>query len=112
MNTPSIKTLRQIFGDNAKQAKALLIMSRNELLATPAGKARRDECYYPPQTYDIRMECLNALGNFHGVESFDTKTGHCTYLNAGDTYTPTLLYFNGHYRVATWGDIAERHGAN
>jgi hypothetical protein len=55
------------------------------------------------------MECLNALGDFHGVEEFDTRKGLCMYLNAGDTYTPTLIYFDGSYRVKCWGDIAERH---
>lgn len=109
MRTPSIKALREIFGDNAKQAKALLTMTRLELLETPRGAARAAECYFPPLTYDIRLECLNELGGFHGVEAFKTRKDYCHYLNAGDTYTPTLIYFNGHYRVACWGDIAEKH---
>lgn len=109
MRTPSIKTLRLIFGDNAKQAKALLTMSRYQLIDTPIGQARYQEFYHRPTTADIRMECLNALGNFHGVEGFDTRKGLCMYLNAGDTYTPTLIYFDGSYRVACWGDVAERH---
>lgn len=57
------------------------------------------------------MECLNALGGFHGVEGMDTKKGECLYLNAGDTYTPTLVRFNGAYRIACWGDIAEKYCA-
>ena len=109
MRTPSIKTLRTIFGDNAKQAKELLTMSRYQLIDTPVGQARYQEFYYRPTTADIRMECLNALGDFHGVEVFDTRKGLCMYLNSGDTYTPTLIYFDGSYRVACWGDIAERH---
>lgn len=111
LRSPSIKALRTIFGDNAKQAKALLLMNREQLLHTSVGKARADECYHPPTTQDIRMECLNALGGFYGVECFDTRKGLCMYLNAGDTYTPTLIRFNGAYRVACWGDIAEKHGA-
>jgi hypothetical protein len=112
LRSPSIKSLSTIFGDNAKQAKALLLMSREQLLRTPVGAARVAECYHAPTTQDIRMECLNALGDFHGVEGFDTKRGECLYLNAGDTYTPTLVRFNGAYRIASWGDIAERHLAN
>jgi len=110
MKTPSIKKLSEIFGSNAKQAKTILLMTREQLIALPAGAARVAECYHAPTTQDIRMECLNVLGEFHGVEGFDTKQGECLYLNAGDTYTPTLCRLNGSYRVTSWGDIAERHG--
>jgi len=109
LRSPSIKALRSIFGDNAKQAKALLLMNREQLLRTAVGKARADECYHPPTTQDIRMECLNALGGFYGVECFDTRKGLCMYLNAGDTYTPTLVRFMSSYRIACWGDIAEKY---
>ena len=112
LRSPSIKSLSTIFGDNAKQAKALLLMSREQLIRTTVGAARVAECHHAPTTQDIRMECLNALGDFHGVEGFDTKRGECLYLNAGDTYTPTLVRFNGAYRIASWGDIAERYTAN
>jgi len=110
LRSPSIKALQTIFGENAPQAKALLTYTREQLLRTPVGEARAAECYNPPSTKDIRMECLDALGNFYGVEAFDTKKGECLYLNAGDAYTPTLVRFNGVYLVTTWGDIAERHG--
>lgn len=109
IRSPSTKALRSIFGDNAKQAKALLTMTREQLIDTPVGQARVDECYHAPTTQDIRMECLNALGGFHGVEVFATKKGLCMYLNAGDTYTPTLVRFMGAYRITCWGDIAEKY---
>ena len=108
--TPSIKTLRRIFGDNAVRAKQILQMSRDELLQLPAGAARDKECYHPPQTWDIRMTCLNELGDFSGVEGIlDFDGVRVEYLNAGDTYTETLVRFNGKYRVTSWGDIAERY---
>jgi hypothetical protein len=31
------------------------------------------------------------------------------YLNAGDTYVPTLVRFQGSYRITSWGDIAEKN---
>tara|TARA_R110000868_G_scaffold30712_4_gene113280 strand:+ start:6785 stop:7123 length:339 start_codon:yes stop_codon:yes gene_type:complete len=111
IRSPSIKALKPIFGDNAKQAKALLIMTRAQLMQTPIGAALVAECYHAPSTQDIRMECLNDLGDFDGVEGFETIKGECLYLNAGDTYTPTLVRFNCAYRVACWGDVAERYGA-
>ena len=110
LRSPTIKSLKTIFGENAPRAKSLLRMNRDQLLRTPIGAARAAECYNPPSTQDIRMECLNALGDFHGVEGFETHRGWCLYLNAGDTYTPTLVRFNLSYRIACWGDIAERHG--
>lgn len=109
MNKPSIKTLARVFAD-PRLARKILEMSRSELEQLPAGAARVRECYHPPKTYDIRLECLNAIDpGLHGVESFDTKQGPCYYLNAGDTYTDTLIYFQGRYKVACWGDIAERY---
>ena len=111
LRSPTIKALRQLFGANAAQAKVLLKMSRDQLLRTPVGAARLAECYHAPTTQDIRMECLNALGGFHGVEGFTTRRGECLYLNAGDTYTPTLVRYGSSYRIGCWGDIAERHGA-
>ena len=106
---PSVRTLSAVFGDNAKQARRILEMSRRELEALPAGAARVAECYHPPATSDLRLTCLNALAGTHGVESFQTKNGYCDYLNAGDAYAATLVRFRGRYRVTTWGDIAERH---
>ena len=109
MKTPSIKTLSTIT-DKAKQAKALLIMSRTELEQTPVGAARVAECLHPPKTWDIRLTCLNALLEGHGLECFQTKNGSWVeYINMGDTYMPTIVRVNGHYRVTSWGDIAEKH---
>jgi len=105
---PSVRTLRAVFGDNAKQARAILEMSRTQLdnLPTPQALVM---AYNPPFTSHLRLCILNELAGTHGVESFDTKHGWCDYLNAGDTYAVTLVRFRGRYQVTTWGDIAERH---
>lgn len=106
---PSVRTLRQVFGDNARQARAILEMTRRELEALPAGAERVAECDNPPATSDLRLACLDALAGTHGVEVFETRrNGWCEYLNAGDTYAITLIRYRGRYRVACWGDIAER----
>lgn len=106
---PSVKTLREVFGDNAKQARAVLEMSLADLLQTVDGAARVAECYHMPATSDIRMHVLDTLAGTHGVEWIDTRHGGCAFLNAGDPYVATLVYFRGRYRVTTWGDIAERY---
>ena len=57
--------------------------------------------------YDIYF----ALGTF-GIEAFQTRNGTWVeYLNTGDTYAPTIVRMNGHYRIASWGDIAESQGS-
>ena len=109
--SPTVKALVAVFGDKAREAKRILRMSRTELDALPAGEARNRECFTPPKTSDVRMKCLNALAETSGVEAFQVWNGDwCEYLNAGDTYTATLVRFRGSYRVACWGDIAERFG--
>lgn len=112
MRLPSVKTLSSVFGDKARDARAILEMNRAQLEALPAGAARARECYHPPATYDLRLTCLDALGESYGIEYFETPRGEAVhYLNAGDTYAPTLVRFRGTYRVASWGDLAEKHGA-
>lgn len=115
-NTPSIKTLRErlhLDAETAREAKRILTATRAELETMPAGAARVAECYNPPHTYDLRLHCLNACLGTHGVEGFQTLSGEwCDYLNAGDTYTPTIVRFRGRYRVACWGDLAEKHGSH
>jgi len=109
MKTPSVKTLAQCF-DNPKQAKSIFKMSRAELIAGP-GADRFEECHNQPKTWDIRLHALNTAGGFHGVESIETTAGeYANYLNSGDTYTPTVIYWRGNYRVQSVGDFVETMG--
>jgi hypothetical protein len=106
---PSVKTLRTVFGDNAKRARAILEMTRAELEAAPEAEACPIECYNFSATEYARMHVLDRLAGTHGVESFETRrNGWCDYLNAGDAYAATLVRYRGRYRVTSWGDIAER----
>lgn len=111
MRLPSIKTLADVFGSNAREARRVLEMSRAELETLPACEARVKECYHRPATSDLRLTALDALAGTNGVEGFQVRDGGwCEYLNTGDTYAATLLRFRGRYIVGCWGDIAERHG--
>ena len=116
---PSIKTLRAVFQDRAHEARRILEMRRDQLEAHPVGAARVAECHHAPQTRDLRMTVLDSLDSgLHGVEAFDLGRRDGTqatlyYLNAGDTYTTTIVYWGGAYRVESWGDrleILERQG--
>lgn len=109
MNTPSIKTLASVFSE-PKKAKKILSMSRAELVETEGGARRLAGCYGPPKTYDLRLHALDAIEpGLHGLESVETVGGEFVeYLNAGDTYAPTLIYWRGRYRAQSLGDFIER----
>lgn len=111
---PSARTLAAVFED-PKRARAILTMCRTELAQLPAGAARIAECYHAPSMWDVRMTCLSALGaGLRGVEScqvadtLGTQEEHyAAYLNTGDMYAPTLIYWRGRYRVQSLGDFIE-----
>lgn len=105
---PSIKTLSKVFSD-PKKARAIFEMSRTQLLETTAGDARDKECYHAPKTYDLRLHVLNACDSgLHGVEAVQSAGGeYADYLNTGDTYAPTVIYWRGRYRVQSLGDFVE-----
>lgn len=110
--SPSISAIESAFPGKGKEAKAIFGMRRSELESLPAGEARVRECYHAPSTSDVRLHCLDALLETFGIEAFQTRNGTLVeYLNNGDTYTPTIVRMNGHYRIASWGDIAETHGS-
>jgi hypothetical protein len=112
VNLPSVKTLRAVFDDNAREARRVLEMTRSQLLDTEAGDAIARRCYGEPRTSDIRLAILDRLAGTSGVEGFRLRDGSWVlYLNAGDTYTTTLVRMpGGRYRVTDWGTIAERYG--
>lgn len=109
MRTPSVKTLSTIFDDNAKQAKRFLTCDRKTLLAeSQAASNCQMQSYERQPTYYLRLIALNDLGDFHGVEYCETQEGDVVeYLNAGDTYNATLIFWRGRWRVTTLGDFIE-----
>ena len=110
--SPSIEAIESEFPGKGKLAKAIFRMRRSELETLPAGEARVRECYHAPSTSDLRLHCLNEVLEAFGIEAFQTRNGPWVeYLNTGDTYAPTIVRMNGHYRIASWGDIAESQGS-
>lgn len=108
MRLPSVKTLSAVFTDPT-QARAILEMTHVQLRELPAGAARIHECHHAPKWWDVRMHCLNAIDDgLHGLESVQSVNGaYAEYLNTGDTYAPTLIYWRGAYRVQSIGDFIE-----
>ena len=113
MRTPSIKTLSEVFEDPAA-AKRIFISSHASLRQSVAGAARIAECWNMPAWHDIRLTCLNALDpGLFGVESVQSTTGeYADYINTGDTYAPTVIFWRGKYRVQSIGDFIETQSAH
>lgn len=54
------------------------------------------------------MHCLDAAARTYGTETMRAKNGEfADYLNAGDTYAPTIIYWRGRYRVQDVGTFLE-----
>lgn len=116
MRKPSIKSLSQVFSD-PKAARTILDMSPSEIARHPVGAARIKECRHYPARVDVRLHILNSIeSGLCGVEIMETVSGsdglsadECVYyLNTGDTYAPTIIYWRGAYRVQSLGDFVER----
>lgn len=69
------------------------------------------QCYNEPPKHEKIMAALNeVLGGF-GIETTDNPKNsddYIEYINVGDTYIPTILYYNGKFIFSTWGDFVER----
>ena len=68
--------------------------------------------YTPPNFAELKMLLIDRLGGYSGVEYLTTPAGYSvTYLNAGDTYTPTLAHLQGSrdLTIDCLGDIVTRH---
>jgi hypothetical protein len=98
----------------AQRARALLTMPGDELRALPLPPALQG-LVAGLRICDLRLAHADVALGTHGVETlYPTVTDPARfaqrvalYLNAGDTYVPTLIYFGGRYRVQSIGDFVE-----
>lgn len=67
------------------------------------------QCYNCPSLHELTMSALDEVVETYGVESITTSGGVLEYLNAGDTYAVTLLFWRGLLRVGCYGDIVEKY---
>ncbi len=67
--------------------------------------------------HTLRMDLLDTLLETHGVECLDgdrdshSKSPRFEYLNVGDPYIPTVVWYrsSGRYYVRCYGDIVEAY---
>ena len=106
---PSIKTLSEVFED-PKQARRVFEMSRRELVEfSKAAHELSLLTYHPFKTWELRLTALSELDNgLCGQEAIQNKNGEwLDYINSGDCYNPTIVYWRGKYRVCCVADIVE-----
>jgi hypothetical protein len=115
MNIPTIHTLSEVFGERAKEARALL-KGDTDPHTYSSVSTWVSRCYNPPTRHECLMKALNELADGYGVEAVFLE-GHMSpafeYLNVGDSYTPTIIYTtkSGRFRVASLADVIERNPA-
>lgn len=108
MKTPSIKKLSAVF-ENSSEAKRILKLNRAKLLALPELQNFIATHLHAPKNYVMRLHALNLLNpGLYGVEYCCANCGDfAEYLNTGDTYAETLIFWRGRYRVQSLGDFIE-----
>ena len=115
MNTPSIHTLSEVFGDRAQEARALL-KGDTDPHTYSSVSTWVSRCYNPPTHHECMMRALNEIADAYGVEAVFLEgrmTPAFEYLNVGDSYTPTIIYNSKtrRFRVSCLADVIERNPA-
>jgi uncharacterized protein with PhoU and TrkA domain len=118
MRYPSVNTLMQIADgsrEDARKVRQILEMETVEEIAEASRAADSfvRACFNTPKRGRVKLEAIDEIIRTCGVEyqskGRTLRSPAFSYLNAGDTYTVTLVLVNGRYRVTTIGDILE-HG--
>lgn len=100
-----------------ESANLALAMIRGEREPTELGSVARfrDSCYGEPDRHQLLMMALDELCRTHGVEHLGEVHLHdgppLEYLNTGDPYGLTLLWFRDFarpWRMGCWGDYVDR----
>ena len=119
---PTVKTIRDrlhVSSSVAKDIRAILVCTRKRELYTLIEDNHAifkstdlwiNKCYNEPPMQEIKLEMINELIGGHGIETLQTRKAYYSYVNMGDTYTPTIIWGNHRYFVSDWGTIAEREG--
>jgi hypothetical protein len=96
---------------NTNQAKELKNVVINKITPEKYISVVRwiDQCYNKPKLQELKLCAINQIIEGYGVDVVYESDIFIDYINMGDTYTNTVLYFNGKYYISSWGDIYERY---
>ena len=102
---------------DAREIKAVWNMNTKQLLDHVANTARYHTaqswvkaCWHVPLRYELQLEVCNIILEGYGTEGIQASDNSwLSYVNLGDTYTDTITYFRGLFRVCSYGYIVEKH---
>lgn len=116
-NYPSIKTIMRIKGtskESARLARYILKADTREQLESiytyelyyqKYGK----HMYNPHSLTELKLYMLDIVLDSYGVEAIQNKNNQwLEYLNFGDTYNATIIYYHDRFFVSSWGDVVEK----
>jgi len=116
---PSAKALIDALNITQEQAQTVRGLIRGEIRTKDAGcfpkaNAYFAKCHREPERLARILECLNEVLEMHGVEAIGecrTYGPPAEYLDAGDTYTATLLFDHiaGNFKLISWGEWLEKN---
>lgn len=95
---PSLKTLTSAFGPEKGATIRQLMETFHE--------RNRPGCM-PNITMDKISDVLGGFGVEYIEAGNGAKSPAITYVNMGDTYSTTVMWVKGRFRVGCWGDIVE-----
>ncbi len=102
MRLPSVKAIENVLQTSKEDAKKI-----REIL-----EDFRDRFQFRPVIPKRTLGKISDILGYHGYEHIpqgrNSRSPAIHYANSGDTYSPTILYFNGNFSVGNWGDIVER----
>jgi len=117
---PSVKRIVEFLNESKDTAILIRAVIQGKLnpLEIKEVAAWVNRCYHMPSKGELKMEAINALMHgAYGVEATSdpnassTSPPLLTYVNTGDTYSPTIVRLRGgKYILSTWGDQVERLG--
>jgi hypothetical protein len=113
---PTAKLVRKLADMGWRMATQKQIYSFLEKNCPRAWK-HLDTCYHAPKTSELVMMGLDELIDGFGVDLL-TEEGEpsplpseipklAEYINTGDTYNPTIIYYKGKFSLGTMGDWVE-----
>jgi len=110
MNCRNSKFIADFLGIDIENAKKVRGLIKGELdpdtFESVSNWTR--QCYHPPSEHEKVFCALNEVIGGHGTEAcFDEGKPNLEYINMGDSYKATIVYFDGCFRFTTLGDIIE-----
>jgi len=111
---PSVKTIAMYWPDKAKEIRGIIDGSIDPMTYSKVDQWVR-QCYNRPSTHELQLEAINQVLEGYGTEALDENTSwfpqpHYSYVNMGDTYTPTVVYDHekDRFLITDWGTLAEK----